>query len=54
MYVINQIFDISIYKREPTFSVQRYLGSTLLDPNYVMVDEIELERNIIDSEEDFI
>jgi hypothetical protein len=54
MYVINQIVDFSIYGREPTFSVQRYLGSTLLDKNFVMVDEIELELNKIESEEDFI
>ena len=54
VYVMNQIIDFTIYGREPTFSIQQYLGSTLLNKNFVMIDDISLELNTVDTEDDFI
>jgi len=51
---MNQIIDFTIYGREPTFTIQQYLGSTLLNKNFVMIDDISLELNTVDTEDDFI
>jgi len=50
---MSQIVDFTIYGSEPTFSIQQYLGSTLMDDHFVMVDDISLELNTVETEDDF-
>ena len=54
IHVVHQIIDFSIYGREPTFSIHKYLGSTLLEKDYVITDELDLSLNTIESAHDFI
>ena len=53
VYTMSQIVDFTIYGSEPTFSIQKYLGSTLMDDKFVMVDDISLELNTVETEDDF-
>ena len=54
LYVINQQVDFSIYGSIPTFSIQNYIGSTLLQSGYVIAEDLVLQRNDIETEDAFI
>ena len=42
LYVTNQQLDFNLYNKEPTFSINRYLGSTLLHKDKVHIDNLSL------------